>query len=83
MRHEFDAIGQPSCPEPADAWSARGFGWRHLATVMLLLATLPVFAAAGLVALTVLPIILTVVGIYQLRQFLRPEPAPVQVRAGR
>lgn len=80
MRHELDATGQSSCH--AQASSARHFGWRHLATVLLLLVTLPVFAAAGVVALAALPFILAVVGVDQLRQFLRPEPEAVPARAG-
>lgn len=82
MHHDTDAIGQPSCRETATATPARSFGWRHVATVLLLLVTLPVFAAAGVVALAVLPFILAVVGLDQLRQFLRPEPEAVPARAG-
>lgn len=83
MRQEPDAIGQPPCHSEAAAPSARSFGWRHLATGLLLLVTLPAFAAAGAAALAALPFILAVVGLDQLRQFLRPAPEPVPVRAGR
>lgn len=82
MRHELDAIGQRSCHREAPATSARSFGWRHLATVLLLLVTLPVFAAAGVVAVAVLPFVLAVVGLDQLRQFLRAAPEAVPARAG-
>ncbi|TXC66913.1 hypothetical protein FSC37_17380 [Piscinibacter aquaticus] len=82
MRHEPDAIGQPSCHSEAAMPSARSFGWRHPATVLLLLVTLPVFAAGGVVALAALPFVLAVAGLDQLRQFLRPAPEPVPVRAG-
>lgn len=81
MRHELDAIGQPSVQ--AEAAVAPSFGWRHVATVLLLLVTLPVFAAAGAVALAALPFILAVVGLDQLRQYLRPDPEAVPARAGR
>lgn len=82
MRHELDAIGQPRCQGQGGEIAARSFGWRHVATVLLLLVTLPVFAAAGVVALAALPFILAVVGIDQLRQYLRPEPEAVPARAG-
>lgn len=83
MHHDTDAIGQPPCRDTATAAPASSFGWRHVATVLLLLVTLPVFAAAGVVALAVLPFILAVVGLDQLRQYLRPEPEAVPVRASR
>ena len=81
MRHDLEAIGQPPAQAVGGDPRSRSFGWRHLATVVLLLVTLPVFAAAGAVALAVLPFILAVVGLDQLRQLLRPEPVPA--RAGR
>lgn len=80
MHHELDAIGQPPVQAGAEA---RSFGWRHVATLLLLLVTLPVFVAAGAVALAVLPFILVVVGLDQFRQYLRPEPEAVPARAGR
>ena len=83
MRHELHAIGQPPAQADVAAVSARSFGWRHVATVLLLLVTLPVFAAAGVVALAALPFIVAVVGLDQLRQILRPEPEAVPARAGR
>lgn len=83
MRHELDAIGQSPVQADAGAASPRRFGWRHAATVLLLLVTLPVFAAAGAVALAALPFIVAVVGLDQLRQYLRPEPEAVPARASR
>lgn len=82
MRHELDAIGQSPAQAGGEAAAARSFGWRHVATVLLLLVTAPVFAAAGAVALAALPFILAVVGLDQLRQFLRSEPEAVPARAG-
>lgn len=83
MRHELDAIGQPPVQADAEAAVARSFGWRHVATALLLLVTLPVFAAAGAVALAVLPFILAVVALDQLRQYVRPQPEAVPARVGR
>ena len=82
MRHELDAIGQP-VQARAGAASPQGFGWRHVATAMLLVVTLPVFAAAGLVALAVLPFVVAVVGLDQVRQVIRPAPEAVPARASR
>lgn len=83
MRHDLDAIGQPSDQDAGGGLRSHSFGWRHVATVLLLLVTLPVFAAAGAVALALLPFILAVVGLDQLRQLLRPEAEPLPARAGR
>ena len=61
---------------------AAGFGWRHLATLLLLLVTLPIFLAAGAVALVVLPFVIAVAGFEQIRRVvdsqLQPAPARIQ-----
>jgi hypothetical protein len=79
MRHELDAV-RHSSSLGADAGTAAVFGWRHVATLFLLLVTLPVFAAAGVVALAALPFILAVGGLEQVRQLMRPDA--VAGRAG-
>ena len=83
MRNDLDAIGQQPRQGLEDAASSQGFGWRHLATVLLLLLTLPVFVAAGAVALVVLPAMLSLVGLDQIRQLSRAQPRPVPVRISR
>jgi hypothetical protein len=50
---EFNAyVGQEVATAPAPR--SAGLGWRHLATVLLLLLTLPVLAVAALASLPVL-----------------------------
>lgn len=83
MRNDLDAIGQQTRQGLEDAASSPGFGWRHLATVLLLLLTLPVFLAAGAIALLVLPVMLALVGLDQVRQLSLAQPRPVPVRINR
>lgn len=83
MRHELDAIGQSSRPGEAGTITPGGLGWRHVATALLLLVTLPVFVAAGAVALAILPVLLVLAGTAQFRHWIRPAPKPVPVRLGR
>jgi hypothetical protein len=83
MRNDHHAIGQQTCQGPGVDTSSHGFSWRHLATVLLLLVTLPVFMAAGAVALLVLPAVLLLVGLNQIRQLARPQPRPVPIRISR
>ncbi len=77
MRKHLPVLG-PQAGELGDA----GFGWRHLATLLLLLVTLPIFVAAGAVALVVLPFVIAAVGIEQIRRVvdsqLQPAPARIQ-----
>lgn len=83
MRHELDAIGQSPRPGEDGAIIPGGFGWRHVATALLLLVTVPVFVAASAVALAVLPLLLVTAGTAQFRHWIRPVPKPVPVRLGR
>lgn len=83
MRHELDAIGQSSRRGQGRSFTPGGFGWRHFATVVLLLVTLPVFVAAGAVALAILPVMLVLAGTAHTRHWIRPSPKPVPVRLGR
>lgn len=83
MRNDHHAIGQRTCQGLGVDTSSHGFSWRHLATVLLLLVTLPVFMAAGAVALLMLPAVLLLVGLNQIRQLARPQPRPVPIRISR
>lgn len=77
MRKHLPFIGSQ-----AGALGDAGLGWRHLATLLLLLVTLPIFVAAGALALVVLPFMITVVGIEQIRRVVdsQLQPAPARIR---
>lgn len=76
MRRLNSAVSEPVFQASTGAAAAPGFGWRQLATVLLLALTLPVFLVAGAAALAVLPVVLTVVGIGQLREAARVQWPP-------
>lgn len=57
-----------------------GIGWRHVATALLLIVVVPVFVAAGVAALAIAPVVLTVVGIHQIRQLARSQRPPARIR---
>jgi hypothetical protein len=61
----FNAFGAHAAAAPAPA--PVGLGWRHAATLVLLLVSLPVFAVA---ALACLPVLLVVGGGEGLRRLL-------------
>jgi hypothetical protein len=54
MRHQLAAIANAPRAEVLPKHGPQALTWRHLATLMLLAATLPVFFAAGVVAMPVL-----------------------------
>jgi hypothetical protein len=83
MLHELDAIGQSTHPGTTGTVIPGSFGWRHVATALLLLLTVPVFVAASAVALAILPVLLVMAGTAQFRHWIRPAPEPVPVRLGR
>jgi len=83
MRQPVVAIGQ-SIPKRFGAGRPQAsITWRHLATVLLLMIVLPVFLVAGVAALVVVPVVLTVVGIEQVRQLARSRQQPAPIRTPR
>ena len=85
MRQEVVAIGQTA----RTARTARfhggpqaGLNWRHVATVLLLLITLPVFLTAGLAAV-LLPVLLAFTGAERLRRIVANAPQPLPIRRHR
>jgi hypothetical protein len=84
MRQDVIAIGS-SAPVQGQFGAGRpqaGIGWRHVVTALLLIVVLPVFVAAGVAALAIAPVVLTVVGIHQIQQLARSQrqPAPIRER---
>ncbi len=69
--------------EPHPALCTDHLGWRQFGTVLLLIVTLPVFLTAGVVALTVLPAVLLVLGIGQLHEFVSAQRRPESHRPQR
>ena len=59
MRQEVVDIGQTARTARFHGGPQAGLNWRHVATVLLLLITLPVFLTAGLAAVVLLPVLLT------------------------
>jgi hypothetical protein len=83
MRQPVVAIGQ-SIPQGLEAGRPpAGITWRHVATVLLLMIVLPVFFVAGVAALVVVPVVLTVIGIEQVRQLARSRQQPAPIRTPR
>jgi len=83
MRQPVVAIGQ-SVPQGLGAGRPQaGITWRHVATMLLLLIVLPVFLVAGVAALAVVPVVLTLVGIDQVRQLARSRQQPAPIRTPR
>ncbi len=83
MRKSSQAIALLPEQEPHPALHTDHLGWRQLGTALLLLVTLPVFLTAGVVALTVLPAVLLVVGIGQLHEFVSAQRRPESHRPQR
>lgn len=82
MRQDVIAIGS-TAPEQGHFGAGRpqvGVGWRHVATALLLIVVLPVFVAAGVAALAIAPVVLTVVGIHQIQQLARSQRQPARIR---
>ncbi len=85
MRQDVIALGS-SAPPQGRFGAGRpqvGIGWRHVATALLLVVVLPVFVAAGVAALAVAPVVLTVVGIHQLQQLARSQRQPARIQERR
>lgn len=84
MRPQVVAIGQSIPRQGFGAGRPQaGITWRHVATVLLLMMVLPVFLFAGVAALVVVPVVLTVVGIEQVRQLARSRQHPAPIRTPR
>ena len=82
MRQDVIAIGS-SVPEQGRFGAGRqeaGIGLRHVATALLQIVVLPVFVAAGVAALAIAPVVLTVVGIHQIQQLARSQRQPARIR---
>lgn len=84
MRPHVVAIGQSIPRQGFGAGRPQaGITWRHVATVLLLLIVVPVFLLAGIAALAVVPLVLTVVGIEQVRQLARSRQQSASIRTPR
>jgi hypothetical protein len=83
MRQEVVAIGQTARTGRFHGGPQAGLSWRHVATVMLLLITLPVFVAAGLAAVALLPVLLAFTGAERLRRLVANAPQPLPIRRHR
>lgn len=84
MRPQVVAIGQSISHQGFGAGRPQaGITWRHVATVLLLMIVVPVLLLAGIAALVVLPVVLTVVGIEQVRQLARSRQQPAILRTPR
>lgn len=84
MSQQVVAVGQSIPRQGFGAGRPQaGITWRHLATVLLLMTVLPVFLVAGVAALVVVPVVLMVVGIEQVRQLLRSRQQPAPIRTPR
>ena len=76
MRKHLPVFG-PQAGEFGDA----GFGWRHLATLLLLLVTLPIFVAPAPWRWPVLPFVIAGGNIEQIRgRFTQLQPAPARIQ---
>lgn len=82
MHREVKAFRQPT-PKRFDQRPAGGLNWRQLATVLLLVVTLPIFLTAGFAAALLLPVLLTWAAVEQLRRFVALRPARVPARQRR
>jgi hypothetical protein len=84
MRQSVVAVGQSMPRQGFGAGRPQaGISWRHVATVLLLMIVLPVFLVAGAAALLAVPVVLTVVGIEQIRQLARSRQQPASIRTPR
>jgi hypothetical protein len=81
MRQDVVAIGQPARTARFHGGPQAGLSWRHVATVLLLLITLPVFVTAGVAAVLLLPVLLAFTGVERLRRLMAhhaPQPVPLR-----
>ncbi|HNW64107.1 MAG TPA: hypothetical protein PLX45_09695 [Piscinibacter sp.] len=83
MRQEVVAIGQTARTARFHGGPQAGLNWRHVATVLLLLITLPVFLTAGLAAVVLLPVLLAFTGAERLRRIVANAPQPLPIRRHR
>jgi hypothetical protein len=83
MRQDVVAIGQTPQTARIHGDPQTGLNWRHAATLMLLLITLPVFLTAGLAAVVLLPALLAITGAERLRRMVANAPHPLPIRRHR
>lgn len=83
MRQDVIAIGQTPRTARIHGDPRAGLNWRHAATLLLLLITLPVFLTAGLAAVVLLPVLLAVTGAERLRRMVANAPHPLPIRRHR
>lgn len=83
MRQDVIAIGQTPRTARIHGDPQAGLNWRHAATLLLLLITLPVFLTAGLAAVVLLPVLLAVTGAERLRRMVANAPHPLPIRRHR
>jgi len=83
MRQDIVVIGQPSRTARSTGGPQAGLSWRHVATVLLLALTVPVFVTAGMTAVLLLPVMLAATAAGRLWSLMSREPRPVPVRRQR
>lgn len=83
MRQDVVAIGQTARTARFHGGPQAGLSWRHVATLMLLLITLPVFVTAGVAAVLLLPVLLAFTGAERLRRMVANAPHPLPLRRHR
>jgi hypothetical protein len=83
MRPDVVVIGQPPHAARFAGGPQAGLSWRHAATVLLLALTVPVFVAAGLTAVLLLPVMLVATAAVRLLRLMSRESRPVAVRRQR
>jgi len=79
MRPEVTAIGRPSRNPRFQGGPEDGISWRHVATLVLLLVTLPLFLTAGVAAVALLPVVLGAMALDRVRQLVQ-QPARARAR---
>lgn len=82
MRQDDVVIGQTPRSARFAGGTQAGLSWRHVATVLLLALTLPVFVTAGMTAVLLLPVLLAATAAERLWRLMSRElrPAPVRRR---
>jgi hypothetical protein len=83
MRQDVVAIGQPTRTARFQGGPQAGLSWRHVATALLLVITLPVFATAGVAAMLLLPVLLVITGVERARRLIAHQHQPVPIRHDR
>jgi hypothetical protein len=83
MRQDVVVIGQPPQAARFAGGPQAGLSWRHVATVLLLVLTVPVFVTAGLTAVLLLPVMLVATAAVRLLRLMSRGSRPVAVHRQR